>query len=370
MAALASLDDEQREVVVLEQLADLALMPVPGRRGGVPDLERLRELARQVQPPAFGTLVDVARRRAARLRWAALGGAALCVVVLAAGVLLGSADGPPPPEPPQPAEAASWTPEQIRYHPEAVRAPTTYADVDRKGVAARVWMVCVARCRGWDRTIAMERDVTGLGFEVRWTVEVTRDDFETSVLVPEFGKPGRVSFWRDELFVVAQPQDGTDCCEEARHVVSADGDVVELALAEPAEPRPQPGLTLLDGELVVIDLDAGTFADVVLPFLAGAVEWAPPTTWLWGLSGHSNPAGDRQTFGAVWQEPQGYFRQHRLAAGPVSVEIEPVDELGRMAFTEEHWDTGQLAVHLSEDRGRTWQRIEVSSRREVRSLLR
>ena len=52
------------------------------------------------------------------------------------------------------------------------------------------------------------------------------------------------------------------------------------------------------------------------------------------------------------------------------VEVEPVDEVGRMAFTEEHWDTGQLAVHLSEDRGRTWQRIVVSSRREIRELLR
>jgi hypothetical protein len=122
---------------------------------------------------------------------------------------------------------------------------------------------------------------------------------------------------------------------------------------------------------VVIDLDAGTFAEVAVPFIADAVQWAPnPSTWLWGLSGHSNPAGDRQAFTAVWQEPQGYFRQHPLAVGPVSVDVEPVDEVGKMAFTEEDWDTGRLAVHLSEDRGRTWQRIEVSSRREIRTLLR
>jgi RNA polymerase sigma-70 factor (ECF subfamily) len=369
MAALAALDDEEREVVVLEQLADLALAPASGHRGGVPDLERLRELARQVQPPALATLVDVARRRRRRLRWAALGGATLCLFVLAAGFLLGSEDDSPPA--PRPPEAASWTPEQIRYHPEALAGEPTYADVDRKDVAARVWMLCTARCRGWDRTRAMDRDDVAPRPDVRWTVEVTRDGFETSVLVPEFGEPGRVSFWRDELFVVAQPQDAADCCEESRHVVSADGDVVELTLVDPAEPRPQPGITVVEGRLMVIDLDAGTIAEVALPFIAGAVQWAPtPSTWLWGLSGHSSPAGDRQSFDAVWQEQQGYFRRHRLAVGPVSVGIEPVDEVGTMAFTEERWDTGRLALHLSEDRGRSWQRIEVSSRREIRSLLR
>jgi hypothetical protein len=205
---------------------------------------------------------------------------------------------------------------------------------------------------------------------LRWTVEVTRDGFETSALVPEFGQPGRVSFLHDDLFLVSQQESDAGCCEQSRHVVSADGDVVELTVVEPADPRPQPGITQVDGRLVVIDLDAGTFAEVAVPFIADAVQWAPnPSTWLWGLSGHSNPAGDRQTFDAVWQEPQGYFRQHRLAVGPVDVDVEPVDEVGRMAFTEENWDTGQLAVHLSEDRGKTWQRIEVPSRREVRRLL-
>ncbi len=369
MAALAVLDDEQREVVVLEQLADLALTPTAGRRGGAPDLDRLRELSRQVQPPAFGTLVDVARRRRARIRWAVLGGAGLCLLVIAAAVLLGSEDQQVPAK--APPEATSWTPEQIRSHPKARVGEPTYADFQRSDVAARVWSVCTARCRTWDGATIAGRGPSAARFKVRWTVEVTRDGFETSVLVPEFGEPGRVSFWRDDLFVVSQPQDGSDCCEQSRHVVSADGDVVDLTLVEPAQPRPQPGITVVDGRLVVIDLDAGTFAEVAVPFIADAVQWAPnPSTWLWGLSSHSNPAGDRQSFTAVWQEPQGYFRQHALAVGPVSVEVEPVDEVGKMAFTEENWDTGQLAVHLSEDRGRTWQRIEVSSRREIRTLLR
>jgi hypothetical protein len=367
MAALAALDDEQREVVVLEQLADLALTPTAGRRGGVPDLDPLRELTRQVQPPAFGTLVDVARRRRTRITWAVLGGVGLCLLVLATGLLPRSEDDPAP----ESAEETSWTPGRIRNHPEALAEPPAYADARRKDVAARVWMVCTARCDDWDRATARGRGDYSRTFKIRWTVEVTRNSFATSVLVPEFGAPGRVSFWRDDLFVVTQPEAGGGCCEESHHLVSAEGEVADLATVEPAEPRPQPGITLVEGKLVVIDLDAGTFAEVALPFIAGAVEWAPnPSTWLWGLSGHSNPAGDRQTFDAVWQEPQGYFRQHRLAVGPVHVEVEPLDEVGRMAFTEEHWDTGQLAVHLSEDRGRTWQRIVVSSRREIRELLR
>lgn len=368
LAALAALDDEQREAVVLEQLADLALTPAAGRRSGVPDLERLRELALQVQPPTFGTLVAVARRRRARIRWALLSGATLCLMVSSAGVLLGSEDDPLPP--PERREDATWTPEQIRHHPEAVRRSQAFADARRQAVAARVWVTCTGRCKDWDLATAREGGDYAPEFKVKWTVEVTRDGFETSSLVPEFGQPGRVSFWRDGLFVVSQREPGQGCCEVSRHVVSVDGDVVDLTVVEPAEPRPQPGITLVDGRLVVIDLDAGTFADVALPFIAGSVQWAPnPSTWLWGLSGHSNPAGDRQTFDAVWQEPQGYFRQHPLAVGSVDVDVEPVDEVGRMAFTEENRDTGQLAVHLSEDRGRTWQRIEVSTRREIRGLL-
>jgi RNA polymerase sigma-70 factor (ECF subfamily) len=371
MAALAVLTDEQREVVVLEQLADLALTPSGGWSYGVGDLDRLRDLGAQVQPPAFATLADIARRRRTRIYAEVLAGVLLCLLLAATvGLVAGSDDDDH--SLPRPPDRDSWTPERIRDHPKAYGTEPTFADADRD-VAARVWMVCTVRCGPWNRAASKGRlEIPSIPqkHRLRWTVEVTRDGFETSALVPEFGQPGRVSFLHDDLFLVSQQESDAGCCEQSRHVVSADGDVVELTVVEPADPRPQPGITQVDGRLVVIDLDAGTFAEVAVPFIADAVQWAPnPSTWLWGLSGHSNPAGDRQTFDAVWQEPQGYFRQHRLAVGPVDVDVEPVDEVGRMAFTEENWDTGQLAVHLSEDRGKTWQRIEVPSRREVRRLL-
>ncbi|MGZ8743416.1 MAG: RNA polymerase sigma factor [Nocardioides sp.] len=373
IAALAALDDEQREVVVLEQLADLALAPSGGWSYGVVDLDRLRDLGAQVQPPAFGTLAGIARRRRTRIYAGELGAVLLCLLLAAVvGLVAGSDDDDDQSLPRLPGRD-SWTPERIRDHPKAYGTEPTFADVGDRDVAARVWMVCTVRCESWNRAVSKGRvEVPSIPqkHRLRWTMEVTRDGFETSALVPEFGQPGRVSFLRDDLFLVSQPEAGAGCCEETRHVVSADGDVVDLTLVEPAKPRPQPGMTLVDGRLAVIDLDAGTFAEVAVPFVADAVQWAPnPSTWLWGISADSNVAGDVQTSDAVWQEPQGYFRRHRLAAGPVTVEVEPVDEVGKMAFTEENWDTGGLALHLSENRGRTWQRIEVSSRLEIRRLL-
>lgn len=373
VAALAALDDEQREVVILEQLADLALIPATGRRSGVPDLEQLRELARQVQAPAFGTLAGIARRRRVRIYAAVLGGVLLCLLLAAVVGLVAGSDDDDEQSLPRPPDRDSWTPERIRDHPKAYGTEPTFADIRDRDVAARVWMVCTVRCESWNRAASKGRlEVPSIPqkHRLRWTVEVTRDGFDTSTLVPEFGQPGRVSFLRDDLFLVSQQEAGVGCCEQLRHVVSADGDVVDLTLVEPADPRPQPGITVVDGRLVVIDLEAGTFAEVAVPFVADAVQWAPnPSTWLWGVSADSNMAGDVQTSDAVWQEPQGYFRKHRLAAGPVIVEVEPVDEVGKMAFTEENWDTGGLALHLSEDRGETWQRIEVSSRGEIRRLL-
>ena len=66
------------------------------------DLEQLRDLADQVRPPSFDSLVTTARRRTRRAATAAIGACAAAIVLIAGGVLTAANDDRSAPAPATP----------------------------------------------------------------------------------------------------------------------------------------------------------------------------------------------------------------------------------------------------------------------------
>ena len=330
----------------------------------MPDIEVLRDLTPQFPPPGLDDLAAVVRRRRRRAVLAAGAGVATAAVLTAA-VVTGipgndrSMDPVDEPTDGRTGQDLSWAPEQIR------------AEGDTHGILpgrdgaldARFWSVCErANC---------DYGTTGDNYDhrvVHSALEVTVDGYRTSGLFGLNGGPGEVPethlqpFDDDTIFVQDMSRHGGT--QERYRLLNADGTTTELTMLPSTAPAAAgPDVVRFSSrseDLARVDEAAGTIQRLDLPPQVHA--WAQSATdkLLWGVAN-----------GCVLylQLPGGGFGYRELPCRSRFPDLW-IDDGSRTAawFTAERIAVTELggskslpvALHVSLDRGDTWQRIPVT----------
>ena len=339
----------------------------------MPELDVLREVTSRLRPPGYDDLVAVARRRRRHAIVGAAAGAAVLALaaVTAGGAFSGAQRAQLPAESPSPTasgsapEGEAWTPERIR----AEGSPVSFLGSPPAGLETQLY--CTGQpiptgspCDGY-HTYDPDEDQ-------HWALEVARAG--RSAVFEVRGTPWAADVDDDSILV----QDGTDQAPRFR-LLRVDGTAVRLRLLPgPAQAVPGPDVVLVQ-ELAVyrrgmlgpdgttgehpylLDDRAGTLRRLELP--AGVKWWGSNVDeFLWGGNGCR----------IVWQQPDGGFERQDLectdGAFPHSPAFSWIGwddewlEPGRMALAE-YTDTGDglvpLFLHVSLDRGASWQRVRV-----------
>jgi hypothetical protein len=335
------------------------------------DLDRLRELVRQLPPPQYESLVAVARKRRRRSALGVAAGAA-AVVVLAVWIapsLPGVAHTSQPVQQPSPSTVDGWTPDRIRAEGERM----DYLAY-RSGGPSPSSIDTTLYCTGQPIESGSPCDPYHYDPEQdqHWSLEVTQGG--QSALFEVQGRPWIGDFDEDSILVEdgSLVQDGTTQAVRYR-LLQADGTAVQLRMVSDLAPAiPGPDVMLiqdLDGYRnprgigpdqqeppYLVDDGAGTIQPLDVP---QEVEWWGPNVdeALWGATGCR----------VTWQQPDGNFDLHDADCRPRRNEFTDPDwpaftdwlEPGRMAIVEKGNDGAPMVVHASVNWGTTWQRIEL-----------
>ncbi len=324
-----------------------------------------RGLADRVTPPEVD--LDAVRGRArtrSRRRTVSLAGAgALAAVVVVATLIGGMARSDRSTDPVEgpTGEGDSWSPDRIR----AEGAPRNLVEGRDGALSARFWMACAkADCDyAW---VGDDYDHR----EFHSALEVTTDGYRSSGL---FGLNGGLGEWPeigvqpfDDDSIYVQDWNRQGGTQERYRLLNADGTTTDLTmLPSTAPPAAGPDVvrtTFSSGGLARVDEAAGTIQRLDVP--DAVYQWAESAAdeLLWGLAN-----------GCVvyWQEPGGDFAQRELECEVVQ-DPDPlmIDDVPRATswFTAERMALIELggrkflpvALHVSLDRGDTWQRIPVT----------
>jgi hypothetical protein len=326
----------------------------------MPDLTALRDLTSMVRPRDLEELRAVVRRRrrTTALATVASAGAALALVV--AGASIGPRTASPAPVAPEPTATSSpsrdprptqtvpredtvrgpfptLTPEEVRSHPQAVMErsndfPVTAAP----GVAARMWTVCLADC---------SRDTTYQEGEVQRALEVTRDDFRSSALLPNVPPEPNISHVVGDLFALSSVEDAAlvDARGEARSLTVGAG-VPVSGIAGP--------LVYASSGLAYVDVEAAELHEVEG---SGYWDWwGAGDTWYWGNVFMTNEAGDVVRQGLTWRNPDGSHGVRMLPIGVTDWSTQMLESgvPGTMGAIE---PGPARLLHVSTDYGATWE---------------
>lgn len=354
----------------------------------MPDLEALRDLTPQFPPPSLDDLAAVVSRRRRRAALTA-GAGALAAVVVVATTLGGTPSNDRSMDPvgdptdgrtDRTAEDLTWAPDRIRAEGDT---PGTmdFSPQGRGGaLEARFWSVCErANCDYAEMRIGNNYD-----YRVSHTaLEVTVDGYRTSGVFGLNEGPGEwpeihlQPFDEDSIYV--QDWDRQGGTQWRYRLLNADGTETDLTLLPTtAPPAPGPDVVrtsfLAGGWMRVgdsfefaglarVDEAAGTIQYLDLP--DSVFGWADSAAdeLLWGVG----EDGDCLVY---WQRPGGEFARAELdctSSFPV-LQIAGDDFLPaawftaeRMAVIERGGSKGlPVAVHVSLNRGDTWQRIPVT----------
>lgn len=339
----------------------------------MPDLDVLRDLTPQFPPPGLDDLAAVVRRRRRRAVLTAGAGVAASAV-LAAAVMTGvarsdrSMDPVEDPTDGRTAVDGSWAPDRIR----AEGGSLDFLQGREGALAARFWSVCTRPDCDYAKT--------GDNYDhrvIHSALEVTVDGYRTSGLFGLNGGPGEwpethlQPFDGDSVYVQDRTRQGGT--QERYRLLNADGTSTELTMlpsAAPAAPGPDVVRhTWLSNGLARVDEAAGTIQRLDLPDGVivhggrGLVAWAESATdkLLWGV--------DLNGCVVYWQQPSGDFAHRDLECRSPLPNLFIDDNprvtawftAERMAVTELGGSKGlPVALHVSLDRGTTWQRIPVT----------
>ena len=325
----------------------------------MPDLSALRDLAPQVVPPALEGLDRVVRRRrrTTALVTAATAGTALAIVVAVAS--LGPRTATPAPVAPEPTPTSTasrnpeptqtvpaedtvrgpfptLTPEEVRSHPDAEVERNDFPVTAAPGAAARLWTVCLADC---------SRDTTHQEGEVQRALEVTGDDFGTSVLHPFAPPEPNISHVVDDWFALSSIDGAVLVNAQGEEQPLTDG--ASVPVSEIAGP-----LVYASSGLAYVDLESRE-----LHALQGGGYWdwwGAGDTWFWGNVYMTDEEGDVREQGLTWRNPDGSFGVRML---PIEFEQYSTQMLrSRTPGTMGAIDPGgkRRLLHVSTDYGATW----------------
>ena len=343
----------------------------------MPDLEVLRDLTPQFPPPALDDLAAVLRRRRRRAALTAGAGALAAVVVVA--TLLGgmprndrSTDPVDDPTDGRTAENQSWSPDRIRAEGE----PLDYLKGRDGAPAARFWTVCdLTDC---DYTEARDFYRTR---PVHFALEVTDDGYRTSGLFGLNGggpdEPPHHLQPFDDNSVFVQDWSRQGGTQERYRLLNADGTTTDLTMlptTAPAAAGPDlVRISAMSAELARVNDTAGTIQRLNLPDAVHSWAEMAADQLLWGV------ADDCVVY---WQQPGGDFTHRDLDCRAEESPGNPVlwiDDEPRAAawFTAERMavaemggpDYSPVALHVSLDRGATWQRIPVTEDNTMEEVL-
>ena len=312
-------------------------------------------------------------RAATRRRGLIAGGlaaaAAAAVVVVAVSVTSGDgAREAPPLDNPSPTETDStseqWTPERIR----AEGSPGDAIPTSESGLTARSYVVCDgSRCEG----------DSGPPEDMHSALEVTQEGRSALFDLHHSSQPW-VRVFDEDSVLVQDREYGDDDGPVRYRLLQADGTAVQLQLLDdPAPTQPGPGVFVIDDflgwnagmngveEVYFVDDRAGTLQPLDVP--EEVRYWAPNLDeFLWGVT------DDCRVFWAT----TGTLEHRRLDCQDsmhftwMDDDWFPADWLrpGRMVAAEQLDD--RMILHVSLDRGATWQRIPDKDDSEVSDVLR
>ena len=345
----------------------------------MPDLEVLRDLTPQFSPPGLDDLATVVRRRRRRAALTAGAGALAAGVVVAtliAGVprsdrSIGPVDDPTDGQTEgQTAEDRGWAPDRVR----AEGDPEGWLDGLDGGPTARFWIACPRdNCDRSEWYDHYNRE------DFRSALEVTVNGYRSSGLFDLNGGPGvdlsggpggtwaeigTQPFDDDSIYVQDWSRQGGT--QERYRLLNADGTTTDLTmLPTPAPPAPGPDVvrtTWSSGGLARVDDTAGTIQRLDLPdeVFVGWAEWTADEL-LWGVA---------ENCVVYWQQPGGNFAHRQLECKAPDRDPLMIDDTPRANswYTAERMALIELggskfdsvALHVSLDRGDTWQRIPVT----------
>lgn len=337
--------------------------------------QRLARAAHHVADTVTVPEVDLAAvrstARANQRRKVALAAvAAVAVVVVGVGVagaaLSGGQRADGPAHDPSPSPSGAWTPERIR----AEGSPGDSVAAAESGLTARQYVVCDGpSCDGAD----------GPPEDMHVALEVSQDG-QSALFDVRGATQAQVRVF-DEASVLVQDAEDVDLDHPVRYrLLQADGTAVELQmLVDPAPPFAGPGVIvigdyrswdLMDGvdDVYLVDDRAGTLRPLDVPDEA-VRYWGPNVDeFLWGVS------DDCRVFWAT----AGTLEHRRLDCTNsldftwMHDDMFPAGWLrpGRMAVMEQSDPGKRMFIHVSLDRGVTWQRIPVDNDHAVSDALR
>jgi len=338
------------------------------------DLEILRDLTTQFPPPGLGDLAVVVRRRRRRAILTAGAGALAAAVVVA--TMLGGWPGSnrstepvgDPTDGQTDGQAEGRTAGDVDWAPDRIRAegdPLEFTEERDGALAARFWIACPRdNCDKAEWVDNYDRQ----GFHS--ALEVTVDGYRSSGLFDLNGGPGvwaeiGTQPFDDDSFYVQDwsRQGGT---QERYRLLNADGTTTDLTmLPTTAPPAAEPDVvrtTFSSDGLARVDDTAGTIQRLDLPDEV-FVRWAESAAdeLLWGVA---------EDCVVYWQQPGGEFAHRELECkapdqGSLMIDYNP---RATSWFTTDRMAVIELggrkrlpvALHVSLDRGDTWQRIPVT----------
>ena len=327
----------------------------------MPDLTPLRDLTPLVRPRDLDDLRTVLRRRRRTTALAAVATVGTALALVVAGASLAPRTASPNPVAPEPSPTTTTpfrnpeptqtmpaedtvrgpfptlTPEEVRSHPDAViersnDIPVTAAP----GVAARMWTVCLADC---------SRNTTYQEGEVQRALEVTSDDFRTSVLYPYAPPDPNISHVVDDWFALSSIKEAV--------LVNAQGEERSLTdgASVPVSDIAGPLVYSITG-VAYVDLDA--FELHPLQGRGYWDWWGAGDTWFWGNVYLTDEQGNVRQQGLTWRNPDGSFGVRML---PIDFERYSTQMLqSRTPGTMGAIDPSgpRRLLHVSTDFGETW----------------
>ena len=341
----------------------------------MPDLEVLRDLTPQFPPPGLDELAAVVRRRRRRAVLTAGAGALAAVVVVATliGGMPRSDRSTDPVDDPTDGRTAGRP--RTSPGPPTGSAPraTPHRLVGGTGRRARGAVLVGLR----ESQLRLRRHATGDNYDYRVihsALEVTVDGYRTSGLFGLNGGPGEIPeiqqqpFDDDSIYVQDWGRQGGT--QERYRLLNADGTTTELTMLPSTAPPaagpdmvrtssgatfgPRPGLSRVDDA-------AGTIQRLDLP--AAVYQWAESAAdeLLWGVARRL-----RRVLAAAGRRLRPPRPGLQVPVPDLSIDDDDPRPAAwftaeRMAVTELGGSKGlPVALHVSLDRGDTWQRIPVT----------
>ncbi len=375
-------------------------------------ITRLVEFHDQIEAPITASGADALRgKRMLHRRWTVAGGAAAAVVavlgivaVTTGGQLAGRRIDQAPPL----TEHAEWPLERIR-----AEGVVEAEDVTASGITVRLYGRCDEALRGPDvpesvkSVCAPNVDGPIRRGHSHFALEVAQDGRSALFSMDNTFDVGNTvtAIGEDAVLIVQEPPAGADLSAGSYRLLRADGteDRLRALIDDPVPAVPGPGAITVNFDPFggrthpfVLDEDAGTLRRMALARSAkdrdsvlrdlgawwpeSGLSWGPnPDEFLWFVYhdctvhwGTGEFYGDGGSYreheldcsegfdGAFGEDDFTYLRENMFPAGW----LRP----GRMAAIEN--SDGRLYLHVSLDRGASWQRIPVNDEAAIPDTLR